>query len=448
MSDDQILERATQFVAEDGFADPAWRDRARVVLADAVTLALAADSVPGAIDLFELGAGEGRHVGWSSGHRLGAADAVQANSAAACARFQEDNEMNSWSHPGSFVVPAAVAAAIETEQSFGSLLDGLIGGYAMTGWLGGGATVAYGVMKAGRRPSPTFGAAGASAAACRAAGLSAEQTLHAVSAALLVGRGSLHSVAAGGEDWRLHNPGASRDGFITALAARAGMVSGPGALDAEHGFLSVFAGLDEVPDEMRQLPHGGIILEAWQKAFPTLGDNIAVALAAQQLYVPDRADRLDEVVIHMNADFANYPGTQNRPPYDALTSALASVLYVTAHLLLHGTLDFDDYARRDDPAVTDLADRIVVVPHEEYGHLDAMVEVNSGPDRRSYRAEDLPRTKFYRDGDEQRRVAHGLLGPDGAALVDALLDADESAPAEVTLHAALETFHAARSVGV
>jgi len=441
VSSQQCLVNATDFVANRTYAKALHRERARILLADAVTLALAAGVVPGASDLFELGVGKGEHLAWFSGHRLGAADAVQANAAAVCARFQDDCEMSSWSHPGSFVVPAAVAAGIETGASYGQVIDGLIAGYAFTVWLGGGGLVARAMMETGRRPSPNFGVAGACAAASRAARLSPEQTLHAVSGALLVGRGSLHSVGAGGEDWRLHNPGAARDGLLYALAARAGMTSGPGALDARNGYLRMFAGIEEIPEMLKQPPRSEMILEVWHKALPTLGDDMAVALAARELSRQGYGDDPKRVTVRMNEHFAHFPGTQNRPPYTSLTSALSSVRFVTAQLLINGTLDFDDYARRDDPIVTALADRIEVVPDSSLGYVDAVVTVDTGDGEQTCRTSDLPRTLFFRDSDEQRRVAGELLGDAGVAVVETLLTGGEDTPADEVLHKALHTFH-------
>ena len=128
-----------------------------MLLADALALALAADTVPGATALFELGVGSGGHLAWYSGRGLGAADAAQANAAAVCARFQDDTEMSWWTRPASFVVPAAVAAGVEAGASYGEVLDGLVAGYALTVWLGGGGQVALGMMRSGRHPSPNFG---------------------------------------------------------------------------------------------------------------------------------------------------------------------------------------------------------------------------------------------------------------------------------------------------
>lgn len=435
-----LLESAASFVAAGDLSDGPSRAHARLLLADAMTLALAAGAVPGASALFELGVGSGKHRAWFSGSRLGAADGAFANAAAICARFQEDTEMNSWAHPGGFVVPAAVAASVEGERSWSDLVEGLVSGYATTVWLAGGGDVALGLMTTGRRPSPTFGPAGACAAAARALGLDTAQARHALSGALLVGRGSLHSVGAGGEDWRLHNPTAARDGLTYALAARAGMTSGPGALDARHGFVPMFAGLDDLPASFDRPPRADMVRGVWMKALPTLGDNMAVALAARELH--RRGVRTDgDVRVRMNEHFANFPGTQNRPPYVSITSALSSVRFATAQLLLHGTLDFGSYARRDDPAVCALADAIEVEADANLDYLDAEVTV-SGPDGdQAVRAADLPRTLYFRDEEEQLQVSREIHGPAGPRLVERLLGAQDDEPAARVIEEALDAFH-------
>jgi 2-methylcitrate dehydratase PrpD len=436
------LDPVVDFVAGGDLLLPPARERARLLLIDALVLACAADTAPGGADLVELGAGTGRHRSWFSGARLGPADAVQANAAATCARFQEDTDMGSWSHPGSFVVPAAVAAAIEADASLGRLVDGLIVGYAVTSWLGGAGAVATAMMTRGRRPSPTFAPAGAGAAAARVLGLSRDQSRHALAAALLLGRGTLHSVGSGGEDWRLHNPGAARDGFLAALAAARGMGTAGDALAGPLGFLPVLAGINRTPASWSQPPTAELVLDVWHKALPTLGDNMAVAVVARELHARLDGAVPDRVTVTMNGEFARFPGTQTRPPYSSLTSALASVRFVTAQLLRTGRLTFDDYARRDDPAVTSLADRIEVHPDDALDFTDAVVAVEAGGVATTLTARELSPTLFYRDIDEQRRVAGEILGTRGVALVDAVLDAQESDPATAVIDGALDRFHA------
>ncbi|NJC82952.1 MmgE/PrpD family protein [Planosporangium mesophilum] len=437
------LDPVVDFVADGDLLLMPARERARLLLIDALVLACAADTAPGGADLVELGAGTGPHRCWFSNARLGPADAVQANAAATCARFQEDTDMGSWSHPGSFVVPAAVAAAVEAGTSLGRLIDGLIVGYAVTSWLGGAGAVAAAMMTRGHRPSPTFAPAGAGAAAARVLGLNRAQARHALAAALLLGRGSLHSVGSGGEDWRLHNPGAARDGFLAALAAARGMGTGGDALSGPLGFLSVFAGMDHAPSSYAKPPTAELVLDVWHKALPTLGDNMAVAVVARELHARLDGGIPDRVEVTMNGEFARFPGTQTRPPYPSLTSALASVRFVTAQLLLTGRLDFADYARRDDPVVTALADRIEVRPDDALDFTDAVVTIETAGTRTTLAARELPATLFHRDAAEQRRVAGEILGARGVALVDAVLDADESDPAAAVIDGALDRFHSA-----
>jgi 2-methylcitrate dehydratase PrpD len=140
----------------------------------------------------------------------------------------------------------------------------------------------------------------------------------------------------------------------------------------------------------------------------------------------------------MNQDFANFPGTQATPPFTTLTSALSSVRFVTAQLLLHGTLTFEDYARRDDPEVVALADRIEVTADADLDYLDAVVTIASDQGEHTVRASTLPPTLYFRDEAEQIKVATELHGDAGRQLVERLLSADESESAADVIDGALD----------
>lgn len=104
----------------------------------------------------------------------------------------------------------------------------------------------------------------------------------------------------------------------------------------------------------------------------------------------------------------------------------------------------DDYARLNDPVGVALADRIDVLPDPRLDYLDAVVSVGSGAVERNCRTADLPWTLVFRNHDEQRRVSEAILGPEGGALVDTLVQADDESPAKKILNEALQTFHQAR----
>lgn len=425
------------FTARGSAEGKAARERARLLLADAVVLSQANQEVPGFAAVHEVGAGTGRHLSWASGNRLGANDAVYSNACAIHSRFQDDTDMSTWSHPGSFVIPAAVAAATESGASFARLLDAIVIGYSATRWLGANGVIASKLKARGFRPSPIFAPLGAAVAASRALGLDKETSTHAINAAALIGRGTLHSVGGGGDDWRLHNASGARDGFDLALAAKAGMRSAPNALTAPHGFLYTVTGSDDIPDDWCVAPTGALIEQVWHKALPVLGDVMATALAAREVGRRLNGRHVNRVTLQMNARYASFPGTQGRPPYVSTTAAQASVRFVVAHLLVHGDLHYVDVVRHNDPEVLRLADSMEVIPNEGMPYEDAIVEAHTTEGIERQQTVGLPSTHFWRDRAEQFNRAEHILPDRGAAISRAILEADEMDQAETVLAGAL-----------
>lgn len=415
-----------EYVAKGDVAQPAARERARMLLADAIVLSQANADVPRFSAIHEVGAGTGTHRSWATGRMLGPTDAVYANACAIHARFQDDTDMSTWSHPGSFVIPAAVAASIESGTTLGMLVDAIVVGYSATRWLGAAGAVADGLKSRGFRPSPIFAPLGAAGASARALGLNIDRTAQALGAAATIGRGTLHSVGGGGDDWRLHNAGGARDGFCLALAAQRGMRAAPDALTARNGFLRTVTGSEEVPSAWATAPDSNLVELVWHKALPVLGDNMAAALAARDIGRTCRS--IEKARVTMNAKYAAFPGTQHRPPYRSATAKQASVRFVVAHLLLHGDITYRDLVAPDDPAVLILADRLEIVPDAEMAFEDAVVEANASDGVHTARASDLPRTYYWRDRAEQIERAEHILGQRGSDISRAVLDSDESTP--------------------
>lgn len=424
------------FVAEHGFDDEQVREKARILLVDALALASAARSAPGLEAVTGLAPGRGEYLVWMTGERLGASDAVLVNGTCVHARFQDDVEMSSWTHPASFVIPAVAAAAEHAQASFGQLLDGIIAGYATAAWMGAHGEVASKIIRNGFRPSPLFAPISSAAGAARALGLPAPETAHALSAAALVARGTLQSVGTGGDDWRLHNSCAARDGFTLALAAGAGMVSGRFALEGSSGFLNCYARTDEIPEAWQAPPDARSVLGVWHKAVPTLGDNMAVCLAAMELHRKLGDAKVLAIRIRMNKEFYNYPGTQAEAPFDTFTQALAAVRFVAARCLLRGTIDLQDYQDRTDEGTVELSRRIEV-EGADLDFIDAEISAETDQGTLSVNARDLPREVFFRDPEMARRAASRLLGDGGTELANTVLDADEAVPAKDVLEQAI-----------
>jgi 2-methylcitrate dehydratase PrpD len=178
---DDLCIKLAGWIASVKVDDQALFAKARVLLTDAVTLAVAARGSASASALGALIAHDaGPVTAWGSGRRSGPMSAVLANALLAHERFQDDCEMRSWTHPGSFVVPAAIAGAEMAETSFGKALEAIAVGYAVTAWLGAEEAVALSLMKRGFRCSPTLAPFAAAAAFAR--GLVCET--HSIAAAI------------------------------------------------------------------------------------------------------------------------------------------------------------------------------------------------------------------------------------------------------------------------
>src|ERR1700722_9408732 len=116
---------------------------------------------------------------WADGHRAALGDAIWLNGYAVHARFQDDCDMTSWTHPGSLVLPAALSVAEAAGASLERALTGIVCGYSVLHWLGAGEKVGRAVVARAFRASPTLGRVAAAAAAAAVLELSAEQAANA-----------------------------------------------------------------------------------------------------------------------------------------------------------------------------------------------------------------------------------------------------------------------------
>jgi 2-methylcitrate dehydratase PrpD len=141
----------------------------------------------------------------------------------------------------------------------------------------------------------------------------------------------------------------------------------------------------------------------WTKPYPTLGDHVAVAAAALRLAERSTFDcgHITAIRVHQNAEFASYPGTAYRGPYDTPTQAIASTAFAVAAALARGSLTFDLYSNAlDDPEILSLIEKLTVVPEQTYGYLDGKVVVETrGGGEFFAEANQIPRQFFYRDRD-------------------------------------------------
>lgn len=404
-ADASIADRLGRYVADLRVValGPSVRIKAATCLLDGLGLAIAAGAEPttAAIlrsPLLELSGGSCRV--WATGARAPLSEAVMLNAYAVHARFQDDCDMTSWTHPCSLVIPAAMGVAEATGATLDLALRGIVAGYSVLSWLGARERVGRAVVARSFRASPTLGPIAAAAAAATVLGLTADQSANALAIAAASAGGVIDTVRAGSSDWRFQNGSAAWRGALAAILAREGLDGSRAIFESPKGFLSAFAGI-EPPPETRAEPSPELILDVWAKPFPTLGDNVAVVSAAIRLVRRAALDArtVTEIRVHQNAEFASYPGTAYRGPYLRPTQAIASTAFAVCAALARGSITFDLYSTAlDDPLILALIDMLSVTPEPGYGYLDGkVVVVTGGGQEFGCETAELPRELFYRD---------------------------------------------------
>jgi 2-methylcitrate dehydratase PrpD len=386
---------------------------------------------------------------WADGTDAILSEAVTANALAVHAQFHDDCENDSWSHPGSLVVPVAATLADATGIPLDRTLRAIVAGYAAIHWLGAEEEVALALIGRGVRTSPTFGTIGAAAAAAVVLGLDAARATNAVAIAASITGGVLEPVRVGSDEWRAQNAHAARGGLLAAQLAAGGVMGAPDALEGPKGLLRALAGLAELPPAWTRDPSPLSILGVWSKPWATLGDNVAVVAAAKLLF-DDGVDaaRIRAITIRMNRHYAEYPGTAFPGPYERIVQAIASTRFSAAAMLVHGRLDYAmSLEHRDDPAILRLVALARIEPDDAFTQFDASVEValDDGTKRRR-EAREAPRTLLFHDRATAGRLAEERLRrssrPEGAgrALAARLfeaIDGDGTTPLRALLDIAL-----------
>lgn len=378
---------------------PEVEEKAVHCLLDALSLGRAAGGHPVVRAVAEsVGQGGGAAHLWATGASLHPADAALVNGTATHAFFQDDTDMTAWAHPASLIVPAVVAAAEAADAGFPQVLRGLVAGYATLSWLGAREEVARQLVEGGFRASPTLGAVAAAMGASTALSLDAEATHSALGIAADSTGGLLEPVRDGAQDWRLQNGFAAQRGVMCALLGRAGVRGPRRPLTGPRGFLATFT-RGQVPGQWAEPPTEDAVGHVWFKEYPILGDNMAAAAAAATLTgrMPP-ASEVEEVVVGINAHFASYPGTAYQGPFERTEQMIASTAFNVASVLVAGSFRYEDYDRlHGDRDIAHLVSRTRVEPHEDYGYLDATVEVRTSEGVLSASAAEAPQEVFFRD---------------------------------------------------
>ncbi|WP_403022109.1 MmgE/PrpD family protein [Salinibacterium sp. GXW1014] len=348
---------------------PDVRRAATLSLLDGLGVSLAATSEPGGPRRFtELVLDEGGRQDatvFGTGKRVPAASAAFANGALSHALDFEDSIDNLPIHPNAQSIPALLAVAEQRGISGERLICAMAIACDVSGRLAQAAGTAIGDR--GWYPPPILGALGATVGASNLLGLSAAQTLDALSLAIS------QSTASGEVKHSPHSVvRAVRDGFASHVAVRSvelaerGITGFDAPLEGKKGFFATFAGGEyEREALLRGLGSSFWGTQVSFKPWPSCRGTHSFVEGALDLreQAPlldiDRVELLGAPVNIMLAE----PIDSKRRPSEAI-DAKFSLPFTVASALVHGDVTFDSYtpAALSDPEVLALADRIDFVP--------------------------------------------------------------------------------------
>jgi len=312
--------------------------------------------------------GRGPSTLWATADTSTPGEAAFANTVAAHSLLYEDMHMESQSHFGTMVIPAALAQVEATGGSGRDLLTAILAGYEVGGRIGK-CVVGDHFNRSGYRPSGTFGALASAAATGKLLGLSADAMANALGMAANLGLGLNEWANAGTTEFYFQNAFAARNGLVAAHLAGKGLRTAPEAIEGPAGFGSAFAGGPvDVDRVLADLGRHWEIFNVYHKPAPACAYLQSVIQAAQRLRrrtsLPP--DEIETVTVRTFPLGKTCPGVDNPGPFEEIIQAQMSTQFVVAAVLRDGELTLDHLrACSTDEPIARLARRVQVVVDDE-----------------------------------------------------------------------------------
>jgi 2-methylcitrate dehydratase PrpD len=312
------------------------------------------------------------------GGRVPAELAAFANGVLLHGRAQDDTHLASQTHPGTVVIPAALAVAESTSAGPKGFLAGMVAGYEVTAALG--EPLADDAIERGFRATMLFGTLGAAAAAGSVLGLDGERIGDAIALATSFTGGLNQTWLDGSSEWMYHAGVAARNGVVAARLALAGERGAARALEGRAGFARAFAGRETwVPPRNWELGTRWRIAEVIYKPYPVC--NITQNPVAVTSRLAERSNlspgEVRSARLYLNPADRVFPGTSNWGPFDGVGATLMSAPYCVAMALKHRKASLAALREWDDPVLQDLVRRVEVLPDDGLPELGARVEVET-----------------------------------------------------------------------
>ncbi|MFF7055135.1 MmgE/PrpD family protein [Achromobacter spanius] len=250
----------------------------------------------------------------ASNHAMSAADAAFVNASYGHGFEYDDAHGPSYSHPGSCVIPAALAIGEELGSSLEDIITAMVAGYEVYTRIG--LLASPDLLQRGYHPHCTLSNFGAAAVAAKLRGFDAETTLHALAISLSHVSGTTEFTSTGGSVKRVHAGIGTRNGMTAADIAKAG-ITGPRAfLSGNKGFFKTLLqrSAGDGAEDRFALNRRFEVSTVWLKAYCACYCTHAY-IDALRPYAERRED-IEEVHLKITPHFNVVVGTANANAYE------------------------------------------------------------------------------------------------------------------------------------
>ncbi len=294
-------------------------------------------------------------------------------------------------HPGTSIIPAALAAAQSRSASGKDFLTGVAAGYEVMERLASDFIPT--VMSRGFHAGPVFGIFGAAVAAAKLMGLSEEQMSSAIALCASLASGNLEGPRSGGG--ALREGGAVRNALLAADLAERGHAGGETVLEGEAGFYHAYTGNNEgrltysftgdaktsLEGITEALGENWLFLETLFRVYSTSGYNLAhidvtARLCEENDIRPQEVERVETLVNWLETQYPS-PAFANRRE-DGAPSPGSTHYYAAFGVVKRGYPLLNKPPGEDDPPeVLEMMERVRIIPSREMGLFAPRVSIHT-----------------------------------------------------------------------
>jgi 2-methylcitrate dehydratase PrpD len=292
-------------------------------------------------------------------------DAAFVNSVLGCSTVGEDQHLPSASHPGSMVIPAALAVGEETNCSGKEFLTAIVLGYEISTRIG--MSVMSLEFNNKYRPSSVFGPYGTCAAAARLFGLDEQLTVNALGMAGSMSMGFQECFTEGTDEFYFQNGFATSSGIRAAMLGKKGINASKRIVEGPAGFWAAYQRQPAADNITTGLGQSFEILRIYYKPVPACA-LVQTAVALAHRMTQNQAVNPDDISCIEIRTFQaakNYPGLDNTGPFKTMTTAKLSLQYGVAAAVASKELNQSIYDRFEEPFVNRIAASSVVKVDDE-----------------------------------------------------------------------------------